>query len=624
MKIFNSENKWFRFLLVILFIHLISNIFWIVANNAPMPWDPASHTYIAYQIADNITSFKFDKILDSSNYYPIFVHSISAFLILIVRPFIENVFIQIKLVQFMGTLFFLGTVYMVFAYARLLIKQEKIAFFSAALFSLFPIIYGNSHFFMLDIPAIGMFLLTLFFLEKSKALTQRRWTLWFFISCGFLFMTKWTGLLYLLVPFLSMLFIILKQGIKRNHLYDIFIGIVLFLLISFPWYSLHAQDLLKLTGIYSIGEIGGDPQELFAIDNLTFYSQAFINYQATFIGALAFFLFLPFAFRAYKNQMWILTATILANYILFTFIGNKDSRYTMQILPLVAIVIALGISQLKKLPNYLVTCVLFLYLGLNFLVLTFRPALTEGAYTFIKLPFLERVHLFNITDDLVTKYDTHTWVLDSLLKDLTMLSNKNKITVYLGVEYMNLNPSTFSLYLKASKLDAVSILSPDITYLLEKYGKEKFPNETEIARYLAQADYALVSPQGVGYQFVRNKSALEQLRFYVNGEQFPDCSNYQLTLAPTKSSCIVNLGEKMKSASDIIIDDGPVLSGEKTIEGFATVYCEWGCSFFDKTGEKISQKISTNHIGNYMLLRNYFLPDGNKLSLFKIVAKKIF
>src|SRR5438477_2331142 len=98
----------------------------------------------------------------------------------------------------------------------------------------------------------------------------------------------------------------------------------------------------------------------------------------------------------------------------------------MQILPFVAIMLALFLDWLMqkyRLFGSFFSVVFLLYLIIYFFILMIRPVQTEGYKLAFSLPVLGYVNTIDITDNLVEKYNTHAWPIDTLLQDISTASH---------------------------------------------------------------------------------------------------------------------------------------------------------------------------------------------------------
>lgn len=603
-------GTWELLLFGLLLFHLVSNSLWILINNAPFPWDQAAHASLALQAATHIKSFQLFSLVQISNYYPILIHTIAGIFLFLFGP-------SLKLTQVISTLFFTGTLVIIYLYFKELSKSHKIAFLTTCLFSFFPMVFHYSKWLMLDIPSVGSIFLTLYFWEKSDMLINRKYTILTFISLGIVMMIKWTGILFLIIPLFLTIRNFVKSPQKKKKLISIIYGIVLFFIIVLPWYITNLQQFIFLSKINIVGEQGVDANIL-SIANFTRYIDEFINLQTTPYFTITFVVCSAILlFKKWPRKYYVFSMIALA-YLIFTFISNKDGRYTMPILPFAAFVVVYGLERLNKTYKFAGNVLISLLFGILFayyLLLTIRPPAIEGTFVSFNMRLI-RFDFINFNDWLVTKYDRSNWELPTMLNDLEKASQNKPVSVVVSLEDPHLNTETMQTYLAVQQyqkqLTNISFTTPDITYLITKYHANSFPSNNEIDRYLAKNDYVLLSPSYIGPNYIRNYDALSQVRNYTVDNATNFCSNYIQTVAAKNTTCYVNKNEILITQSDISIDGKTIRHGMKTINGYAKVYCPYGCSF-----QRISKSLTSDYL-NITLVSSYSLPDKTIVRLYKL------
>lgn len=588
-------------IIAVALLHVITNAFWLSINNAPPSWDAANHTLISFKIANQIREFNAIGVLESSEYYPMFVHTLGALLTFAVGQ-------DIKILQLIGTIFFAVAIIVLYLHTKLLYGNSKLAFFSATLFSFFPIVFSESRRFMLDLPLTAMFLVCLYLIEKSKNLTESKFSLYFFVALGLLLITKWTGLVFIAIPLIISLIKVIKTNQSKLFFKNNLIGLPIALLISLPWYFTNFDSFYSLSQI-NVEAYADQPGNLFSFENLLYYFRLFINYQVSPILALIFFILaVPFYKKA--NRKWLLVFISLA-YLFFTFLSNKDPRYLMPLLPLVAIVIAFGVNEVDKRFKF-TNIALLATLAVYFLILTLRPLALEGFRVSIRLPLLDWINIVDINESFVKKYYTDDWRLDAVFEDLAKHSQDRPSEAIIAVENEFFNPSTLLLYHNLNKnAKNINLISPDISYLLHKYSKPAFPNEKELTSYVNNADFILISPLNLGTEYLRNKDALMQLQHYFIGDTLLPCAEFETKVAPRGTTCYVRMGEVLETISDIRINDSPDDKvGLKKLSDFTKVRCPYACSFRQIRAPKVRFDIN--------LVKEYRFPNGLRLQLYKV------
>ena len=597
----------------IVLLHFFVNIFWHALNNAPITWDPAAHIRISFEIADKIMSGRFFEILYVSNYYPILIHTITALLIVLLKIIQLNALAIIEIAQILDTVIFIGTLWTIYFWVKK-VFDVRVALYSVILFSFFPIVYNQSRFFMLDIASIGLLFGALLCLEKSRGLIEKKSAILFFVFSGMLLMTKWTGAIYLFIPAVFLLAKLKLKIFSAEVLPNIIKGVIIGALIVLPWYLTNLKSLEFQGAINIVGEKGADPTNLLSVENFLQYIYIFTFTQLSPIPAFLFFgcLLLSF-FVGIKNKAFLLTM-IIGNYFIFTFVSNKDARYTIFMLPFVSILItqvAFYLNEKKKYLGSFLFGFILSFLFLYYLVLSIRPVGIEGFRTPITLPLFGLTNPIDVRDYLVQRYDNNDWQMPAIVSDLKEL-DREKVRVIVASELMYLNSSNIQAYTTALGLKNISISTPDITLLIRRYQSDRFPGSQKLVDYLYENDYLLIPKGDVGPVYIRNYEALKQIQSYITLQEGVKCNQFQQDVAPVQTKCFIPAGETLGSGSDVIVDNTVELTEDVRVVGPAMVFCEWGCSFF------IIKQDLENPAVTLQFVKEYPLLDGNTIQLYKI------
>ena len=54
------------FLMALLSVHFLINLYWIVLNDAPLPWDPANHIYLSFETFNKLKEFDISRLVKVS------------------------------------------------------------------------------------------------------------------------------------------------------------------------------------------------------------------------------------------------------------------------------------------------------------------------------------------------------------------------------------------------------------------------------------------------------------------------------------------------------------------------------------------------------------------------------
>lgn len=497
--------------------HLLSNLLWISLSTAPIPWDQAGHTRLAIQFSEYFQSLGILKPINYfsiSTYYPPLIHSIVGFFIIIFDRPIETGEIVINL-------FFGASIFLVFQYAYCLFKSRRTALISAFIYSLLPIIFEHSRWFLLEIPQITFLLLALIFLHKSRNFMDKKNTMYFFIALALAALTKWTSLVYILIPFLISFYHWMKinNEHKNNSINYILKYLLVFFIVTVPWYIINfstfvSQSLPNLKGESS------DPTTLASIQNFTYYIYLLVNFQMTLYVAAIFLVSSIYFFAIKKSDhKLLLGGTILFIYLLFSFISNKDWRYTMPILPFAAIIMGVFLNDLIvkfKYFGYFLLLSLFLFLFSLHGVLSFRPQ--ELSYQkAVKIPVLGWIDYININDSLVHTYNQVLWPQNEILSDLNVDRRKWFLCL---VDQERFNCSNLVLEREIMKLIELNIEPPPVSGI---------DDDSSAYSKLSKFSYVLTVENKIGNPATRNLNIILRLKTAVeNSSDFKKIKEYEL------------------------------------------------------------------------------------------------
>ena len=114
------------FLILLILFHLIGNIVWIKLNNAPPPWDQASHTRFSLLFGHFFNKLYSGKI-DSNIFSFAFTDNYGPFLRLTTGFLMSLVSLDIKLAQTVGTIFLVLSFIMIYKLSNEIYKNEWVS-----------------------------------------------------------------------------------------------------------------------------------------------------------------------------------------------------------------------------------------------------------------------------------------------------------------------------------------------------------------------------------------------------------------------------------------------------------------------------------------------------------------
>lgn len=502
LKGFIPKQTVFILLLLVLF-HLVVNFIWITLNTAPLPWDQAGHTRLAIEFADYFKSLGFLRIVDYfsiSSYYPPLIHTMVGVLIVFLGH-------PIQVGGVVVTVFFAASIILLYVYSQDLFKNHWVALLSAVIYSFCPIIFEHSRWFLLDMPLLTFILASLICLNRSFEFSNSKYTKLFFIFAALALTTKWVAVVYLAFPLVLMFISRLKnrnQDSISNHFLKYF-GV--FLIITLPWYLINFASFIPQIFPNLQGE-SSDPTSILSSQNFMFYIYLLINFQMTLFLAILFIIgCFYFIFKSKSKQKILVGGYILFIYLVFSFISNKDWRYTMPILPFASIIVALFLAKLRE--KFLLTGSIFIVLTVLFLIsyyisLSFRP----GEFHFqraIRFPIIGWIDYININDNLAHSYDDTLWPQAEILKSI---NTKGLTWVLCLADQEKFNSANFLLERDLLNIKNIEVESPPSSIL---------PKEEEARGYLTKYSYVIITRDNVINPATRNAANYIMLKTIVRG-----------------------------------------------------------------------------------------------------------
>lgn len=489
-------------------LHVAINTIWLFTNKFPISWDPAGHTRLAIQFAQYFQgTLRQDlSFLSISSYYPPLTHVLNSFLLLTLGSSVFVVTIPI-------TAYFIGTLIGIFLLVKTVIKKEWVALLTATFFSLYPPIYENSRQFLLELPLLFWLVWSYYFLAQSHFLEKKKPLILLTFTLAALLLTKWVGILFVLVPFAFVLYTRWKKGWEEKHTISLLLMGGTILLLILPWYVSNLNRLIEIGKLASQGEIT-DPQKPFSLPNLLFYFQSFLNFQLTLwpaVGSLGALFLYGFVKKApYKL---LLFSFLAFGYTAFTFISNKDIRYTLPLLLVIAFVSAYMLVYWWEKRKYLGTALLgasLVFLASQFFILSFHLLPTyQRAWNLGPLGWIDYVN----TGDIIVHYPRKDNTPNkAVLTYFTLRHPHDSISIMVGIDQPDINPSTLDFFITLNNYWQVSLEAPYNVI-------DGFSSEAEIKAYLARFDYILIPSGEVGPDAVRHKKALQQIREFVIKER---------------------------------------------------------------------------------------------------------
>ena len=316
-------------------------IAWLAVDRRPPEWDYANHLERAVLCHRTLTEpghSRLAEVIAESSFYPPVVTCAAGLLYLVfpVTPLTAQSVIWAFLV--IGLLAIYGV-------GRRLVDGPT-GLLAAFLFATAPFVVTSLLSFQLDLPLAAMVALALYALVRAEAFSRWDWSLVAGVVLGFGMLTKPPFAAYMTGPVAWAGWAAVSAPDRGARMRRLAAALAVGVLIALPWYGprLAALPMQILNRSFRQAAESGHAPALSATGFL-FYPRLLVPQ----FGLLAALLlgWGIFAMRRLPGAR-VLLWSALAPFLIFLLIQNKNLRYTLPILPAVALVTAVGVLSLGR------------------------------------------------------------------------------------------------------------------------------------------------------------------------------------------------------------------------------------------------------------------------------------
>jgi len=349
------------------------------------------------------------------------------------------------------------------------------------------------HYAYTETAAAAMSVWTILFLIKSDKFQNKKYSLLFGLFFGLGLLTRWVTGLFVLGPFLYVIYQMVKEKLfkKKNVLIYTIFSLILGLVLSFYPYLINASWVFT----YFNGHRFGGPMWKIVPQQerspLTWYSLTFYLVSFEQLGIVFFLLLVAgiiLAFRK-KSMLKLILFAVIIPWILFSF-GSilKADRFIIPIYPYLAILSASVFDVIKRkfYKNSLIVIVVILSVGTFFGAMWGKGPMKADRYA-INLPFINtKIHLTTIANPPDIYKKSGKEIVDYINED----SKKNHIREPKVIALFSYRPLdqpmyTYDSYDHAKPLHINNFVGSTIT-------DPSAQSEYLINRELGNTDYLLV------------------------------------------------------------------------------------------------------------------------------------
>jgi hypothetical protein len=313
-------------------IAVVSSV-WLAVDRRPPEWDNANHLERAVQCSRDLRTGDVRGIFERSSFYPPLVFCLAGAGMLLGLS--DAAAAGAAMVGFLG----LG-IAAVYLLGRAL-ADGTVGVAAALLFGSAPFVVFSTLRFQLDLPLAAMVALALVVLLATDRLTRRPMALVFGVVCGLGMLTKPTFALYVLVPVIM----VLTRGGRRGVV-NVVLAAFVATVVSLPWFGPRLFGLQAQLGARAFRQAAeaGYPETL-SLAGVTFYPRMLL--QQFGVGASLLFA-LGLVVAAWRRQ-WLMLGTLLGPFVVLSLlIQNKNLRFTLPLLGVMAVIAALALTTLPR------------------------------------------------------------------------------------------------------------------------------------------------------------------------------------------------------------------------------------------------------------------------------------
>ena len=330
------------------------NQLWLTREHRPPHWDKARHLLASLQTKDAFGS-GFHWLTDFHTYPPLVYWTADLFYALLGTTASWAAVLSQSV--FLGILTF-----STYGIGRRL-WGRRVGLLAAVFVVLSPMLISLFKDFMLDPPLTAMTALALYLLIRCEYFSLRAPAVLLGVACGFGLLTKWNFVLYLALP---IAYAVLRGGRyvsaagARGRVQNVALAAATTFVVAAPWYLANVSNLrhslFGAGGTSNAADIYGIPPVV-SVDGALWYFWNLVSNQLYLIPFLLLVVGIVFLFLRpeARSKNLLLVLTIVGSYVLCSLLRLKDDRYTLPMLPAVAVVATYWLDGLRpRLRGWLV------------------------------------------------------------------------------------------------------------------------------------------------------------------------------------------------------------------------------------------------------------------------------
>ena len=323
---------------------------WLSIDRRPAEWDHANHLKRAVDCFRTLSEPGHDRlreILETSSFYPP-IAPCAAGVLYFVFPIVPLT-AQSVMLAFLA----LG-VASTFALGRRLL-DEPAGLLAAFFVATAPFVIFSLTNFQLDLPLMAVVALALYALVRTEEFSRPGWS----VGCGLVLalgmLTKPPFAVYLLPQLLWTIWRVVSAPDRRRRLALLLLALLIGGAVALPWYGPRMLGLPMQVSQRSFKQAAEEGKaEALTAEGLLYYPRTFPPQVGMLVGPLFFWGLVALRKERARAFLWL---AALGPLVIFSLIQNKNLRYTLPILPAIALVAAAALRSVPPVGRRVATVV---------------------------------------------------------------------------------------------------------------------------------------------------------------------------------------------------------------------------------------------------------------------------
>jgi 4-amino-4-deoxy-L-arabinose transferase-like glycosyltransferase len=309
------------------------NVYWLLADRTPFAWDESIHYMDAvgyYRILAHPAGDWAKRLLFLSDFYPPLNGIFTGLVFLVSGP-------SPQAAALTNVLYLLAIILLLWRLGARWF-DEGVGVTAAFAVSAGTMVVLQSKFYMLDIPLMAWVLAGFAAAQASRSFSSRTWSVLYGLVLGGALLNKWSAVFFLgLAPLAALLRRLwVREEEAAGAWKNVLLLYALAAAVAAPWYLVHFLRLFKSSAglLFARGVLEGDPS--LASPAAWFYYLLAVVRQMSWPLGLVLLAGAGLALWL-KRRFWLWGVWLGLPYLMLTLVRNKDNRYTLPLLPLLAL-----------------------------------------------------------------------------------------------------------------------------------------------------------------------------------------------------------------------------------------------------------------------------------------------